>query len=231
VVVALVALAASAAAARSRVVINGAFTYKPHEFAVSGDGDFLVRGLRWRSWGGKTAVAFGQAVEQVRPSHVDHTYPVRVTLSHRKFCPNLHRRVYNKIVARILGPNPGVFGTRALGRVYTCSGSWRLVSPHVRRAPRMMAATCSTHGLGPAPVSINTHRTSCARARKLLRQWFRKVKVPGQHCTWRDGSARPGVCRVHGWLCRDFHTVNGQTNPLVCTTGHGRRRVRFVNRV
>lgn len=117
---------AALAQARARVVMHLGFFYKPHEFALSGDGDFLVRRLRWHTWGGRTAVAFGQAVEEQRPSHVDHTYPVRVTLSHRTYCANLHRTVYNMIVARILGPNPGVFGTRTLGRVYTCSGSWRL---------------------------------------------------------------------------------------------------------
>ena len=130
VLIALLALAATAALAqaRGRVVMNGGFQYRPQEFPVSGDGDFIIKGLRWHSWGGKTAVAVGQAVEQVRPSHVDHTYPVRVTLSHRTFCANLHRRVYNKIVARILGPNPGAFG-RTLGRVYTCAGTWRLTAP------------------------------------------------------------------------------------------------------
>jgi hypothetical protein len=126
VLVASAGMVALAQARPHRVVMHLGFFYKPHEFPVSGDGDFLVRGLRWHSWGGRTAVAFGQAVEQQRPSHIDHTYPVRVTLSHRTYCANLHRTVYNKIVARILGPNPGVFGTRSLGRVYTCSGTWRL---------------------------------------------------------------------------------------------------------
>jgi hypothetical protein len=120
------ALTGAAALAHGRVVMHLGFMYKPHEFPVSGDGDFIVRSLRWQSWGGKQAVAFGQAVEQVRPSHVDHTYPVRVTLSHRTYCANLHRTVYNKIVARILGPSVGVFGSRTLGRVYTCAGTWQL---------------------------------------------------------------------------------------------------------
>jgi hypothetical protein len=84
---------AGLAEARGRVVINGALLYKPHQFAISGDGDFLVRDLHWHSWGGETAGASGQAVEQERPSHVDHTYPVRVTLSRRTFCANLHRTV------------------------------------------------------------------------------------------------------------------------------------------
>jgi hypothetical protein len=46
--------------------MNEGFLYKPHEFPVSGDGDFLVQNLRWHSWGPKTAVATGQAVEQGR---------------------------------------------------------------------------------------------------------------------------------------------------------------------
>lgn len=119
--------AAGLAEARSgRVVVQEGFAYKPHELTISGDGDYIVRGLRWRSWGGKHAVARGVAVEQERPSHVNHTYAVRVTLSSRTYCANLHRTVYNRISARILGRNPGVFGLRTAGRVYTCSGTWRL---------------------------------------------------------------------------------------------------------
>ena len=57
---------------------------------------------------------------------VNHMYPVRVTLSQRTCCANLHRRVYDKMVARILGSNPGVFGSRTLARVYTCAGTWQL---------------------------------------------------------------------------------------------------------
>lgn len=115
------------AIARSgRVVMHEGLLYKPREFPVSGDGDFLVRALHWRSWGGRTAVAKGRAVEQQRPSHTNHTYPVRVTLGQRRYCANLHRTVYNKVTARILGPRVGVFGTRTVGRVYTCAGAWRL---------------------------------------------------------------------------------------------------------
>ena len=63
--VALVGLAQ----AGPRVVMHNNFLYKPHEFSVSGDGDFFVHGLRWRSWGGRTAVAYGQAIEpHARPS-------------------------------------------------------------------------------------------------------------------------------------------------------------------
>jgi hypothetical protein len=115
----LICLLASAALAEAagHVVMRDGLLYKPHAFSVSGDGDFLVRGLHWRTWGGKTAVATGQAVEQVRPSH---------TLSRRTYCAKLHRTVYNDIAARIVGPNPGVFGGRTLGRVYTCAGTWRL---------------------------------------------------------------------------------------------------------
>ena len=117
---------AGLAAARSRVVMHEGLFYKPHELTISGEGDCIVRGLHWRSWGGRKAVAYGQAVEQVRPSHVEHTYPVRVTLSRRVYCANLGRTVYNQITARVLGPSPGVFGLRTDGRVYTCSGSWQL---------------------------------------------------------------------------------------------------------
>jgi hypothetical protein len=53
----LAALVGPAQAATHRVVMHLGFTYKPHEFAVSGDGDFLVKGLSWRSWGGSTPSA------------------------------------------------------------------------------------------------------------------------------------------------------------------------------
>lgn len=115
-----------AAAGPGRVVMHEGFLYRPHEFPVSGDGDYVVQGLTWRSWGGNTAVAYGRAVEQERPSHVDYTYPVRVTLSRRTYCTNLHRTVYEKISARILGRSAGVFGLRIAGRLYTCAGTWQL---------------------------------------------------------------------------------------------------------
>jgi hypothetical protein len=107
-------------------VVREGLVYKPHELTISGDGDHIVHELRWRSWGGSDAIARGRAVEQERPSHVNHTYAVRVTLSERTYCANLRRTVYNKISARILGPNPGVFGVRTAGRVYTCAGTWNL---------------------------------------------------------------------------------------------------------
>ncbi len=127
-VVVLVSSAVAAGGADARaggVVVHEGLSYKPHELTISGDGDYIVRGLRWRSWGGKTAVADGQAVEVERPSQVGHTYPVRVTLSQRTYCANLHRTVYDKISARILGPDVGVFGLRTAGRVYTCTGTWQ----------------------------------------------------------------------------------------------------------
>src|SRR5689334_22443032 len=157
VLVAAVALVGPAQAVTHRVVMNLGFLYKPHEFAVSGDGDFFVRGLRWQSWGAKTAVATGQAIEQVRPSHVDHSYPVQVTLSRRTFCANLHRTVYDEVVAQILGPNPGVFGSRTLGRVYTCAGTWRLISPPPSPTspsrPGPTAHRCSIHDM---PIAVRT---------------------------------------------------------------------------
>jgi hypothetical protein len=210
------------------------FMYKPHEFPVSGDGDFIVRGLRWRSWGGSTALATGQAVEQVRPSHVDHTYPVRVTLSRRTFCANLHRTVYNEIVAQIIGPNRGVFGERTLGRLYTCAGIWRLFTPPPSGGgPSPHRATphkCSTHGMPIAVRSIDAR--DCTRARAVVRHWFHRLKKPGgNHCVVPDGGTNPAVCMVGSWRCSSDHTVNGQTYPVTCTAGAGRRRVHFVNLV
>lgn len=217
-----------------RVVMHLGFMYKPHEFPVSGDGDFLVRGLGWQSWGGKTAVATGQAVEQSRPSHVDHTYPVRVTLSRRTFCANLHRTVYNQVVAQILGADPGVFGQRALGRRYTCAGTWQLISPPSSPTgpspPVMTAHRCSTHGMPFAVRSITAR--DCARGRMVVRAWFQRLKGPGGNaCTVPDGSRRPAVCTVGSWRCTSLHTVNGGTYPVTCTADRGRRRVHFVNLV
>jgi hypothetical protein len=214
-----VALVAPAQAATHRVVMHDGFMYKPHEFPVSGDGDFLVQGLRWQSWGGKTAVATGQAVEQTRPNHVDHTYPVRVTLSRRTLCATFHRRVYNEVVAQILGPDPGVFGGRTLGRVYTCAGTWRLVSPPPSPTgttrPGTPGQKCSTHG---------------ATARTVVSAWFKRLKAPGgNHCLVPDGSAHPAVCMVESWRCTTRHTVDGHTYPVTCAAG--RRRVDFVNEV
>ena len=229
-----VALVAPAQAATHRVVINGLFFYKPHELPISGDGDFIVRDLGWHSWGGGKAVASGQAVEQVRPSHVDHTYPVRVTLSRRTFCASLHRTVYNEIVAQILGPNRGVFGERTLGRRYTCAGTWRLVTPPpspTGPSPRNASAhRCSTHGM-PIAVRAITAR-DCARGRTVVREWFHRLKTPGgNHCVVPDGGTNPAVCMVGSWRCSSDHTVDGHTYPVTCTADRGRRRVHFVNEV
>ena len=127
-VIAVVGVAATTGVAKDRVVVRQGFAYKPHELTISGDGDFWVQNLRWHSWGGGKAVASGTAVEQERPSHDNYDYPARVTLSDRTYCANLHRTVYRKIVARITGPSPGMFGGRTLGMLWTCAGSWRLIS-------------------------------------------------------------------------------------------------------
>lgn len=229
------ALVGPAQAVTHRVVINGGFQYKPQEIAISGDGDFLAQNLRWRSWGGKTAVATGQAVEQVRPSHTDHTYPAQVTLSHRTFCAKLHRTVYNEVVAQILGPNPGVFGGRTLGRRYTCAGTYRLITPPPgpTTSPSRPVATahrCSTRGM-PLAVRAITGR-DCARARIVVPEWFHRLKEPGgNRCIVPDGGSRPATCKVGSWRCTTVHTVNGQTYPVTCTADRGRRRVHFVNEV
>lgn len=208
------------------------FMYKPHAFPVSGDGDFVVEGLRWRKWGGKKAVAYGRAVEQVRPSHVDHTYPARVTLSRRTYCASIGRTVYLKVTARILGSNPGVFGGRTLGQIWTCAGTWKLTASDAS-VSATAARACSTSGLHPRGVtqSITAHGTSCARARKVVGEWFQRLKAPHTPCIWRDGSNKPGVCFVRIWRCSSYHTNNGQTYPVTCKSDAGRRKVHFVNKV
>jgi hypothetical protein len=228
-------LAGPAQAGTHRVVVNGLFSYKPHEIPISGDGDFIVRDLGWHSWGGGTAVASGQAVEQVRPSHVDHTYPVRVTLSRRTFCASLHRTVYNEIVAQILGPSPGVFGERTLGRRYTCAGAWRLItpppSPTGPSPPATTSHKCSTRGMPIAVRSITARGGAiCSGARTVVRDWFHRLKTPGgNHCVVPDGGTNPAVCMVGSWRCSSDHTVDGHTYPVTCA--RRRRRVHFVNLV
>ena len=195
-----------------------------------------MRDLHWHSWGGGRAVASGQAVEQVRPSHIDHTYTVRVTASRRTFCANLHRTVYNEIVAQILGSNPGVFGERTLGRRYTCAGSWRLISPPPRATGSRphAAATgdkCSTRGMPIAVRSITAKGGAiCSGARRVVRNWFHRLKTPGGHgCVVPDGGTNPAVCMVRSWRCSSDHTVDGHTYPVTCALR--RRRVHFVNLV
>ena len=128
VVIAAVAAVATVAAAKDHVVVHEGLTFKPHELSVSGDGDLLVQNLRWHSWGGAKAIASGTAVEQERPSHRNYDYPARVTLSDRTYCASLRRTVYNKIVAHITGRSAGVFGGRTFGMLWTCAGTWRLIS-------------------------------------------------------------------------------------------------------
>lgn len=225
----MLASVGTVALARDRVTYRQGFAYKPHEITLSGDGDFWVQGLRWRSWGHKKAVASGQAVEQERPSHVNYTYPARVTLSHRTFCANLGRTVYLKATAEILGSNPGVFGERTGGMVWTCAGMWRLTASD---AGATVARACSTSGLHPTgrTRSITAHGTSCARAVTVVREWFQELRTDNS-CTWADGSAKPGSCRVRAWHCVAPHTVNGQTYHVTCKSDAGRREVQFVNQV
>jgi hypothetical protein len=113
--------------AHSRVVIRHGLFYRPHELPISGDGDFSVHHLRWQSWGGKTAVGYGQAVEEERPNHRDFFYPARVTASRRVYCAALHRTVYNKVLVTLLSPGTGVFGTRTAGFASTCRGFLHLI--------------------------------------------------------------------------------------------------------
>lgn len=228
-VIVMLASVGTVALAHDRVTFRQAFAYKPHEITLSGDGDFWVQGLRWHSWGNKKAVASGQAVEQERPSHVNYTYPARVTLSHRTYCANLGRTVYLKASAQILGSNPGVFGDRTGGEVWTCAGMWQLTAAD---AAATAARTCPTGGLHPTGVtqSITAHGTSCARARTVVREWFQEVKLPHSTCPWVDGTTEPGVCQVKAWRCSSYHTVNGLTYPVTCVTDASRRKVHFVNK-
>jgi hypothetical protein len=238
--IALVATTATTAVASPRVVVREGLRYKPHELTLSGDGDLLAQHLRWRSWGGRRAVADGEAVEQQRPSHVNYTYPARVTLSGRTYCAGLQRTVYRKIVAQILGPSPGVFGARTFRLVWTCAGTWKLsasaataTATSTTEATATAGKACSTRGLRPAGVtrSITARGESCATARRLVHAWFQQLKVPHSQCVVPDGQPGPAVCSVGHWRCTSPHTVNGSTYPVTCVSHAGRRRVHFVNRV
>ena len=101
---------------------------------------------------------------------------------------------------------------------------------HTHAASATAAHRCSTHGM-PNAVRTITAR-DCARARTVVREWFHRLKQRGgTACIWVDGSTHPGLCRVRGWRCTSWHTVNGQTYPVTCTARAGRRRVHFVNTV
>jgi hypothetical protein len=91
---------------------------------------------------------------------------------------------------------------------------------------------CPTHGMPLAVQAIEAERgTTCTGARKLVREWFAKLKTQGTTCIWADGSSRPGVCMVHAWRCVAPHTVNGQNYQVTCTADARRHRVRFINRI
>jgi hypothetical protein len=225
--IALLVPGGSVALAHSRILVREGLAYKPHELGISGDGDLWAQGLRWRSWGGKTATAGGQVVEQERPSHVDHTYRARITLAFPVYCANVHRTVYLQIAARILGPNRGVFGARTFGAQWTCTG---LAAFSAGDSSATAAQACSTSRFRFTR-SITARGTSCARARKVVRKWLDEVKLPHSTCPWADGSTTPGVCGVGAWRCSSYHTVNGQTYPVTCKEDAGRREIHFVNEV
>jgi hypothetical protein len=83
---------------------------RPGEFTANADAGW--RRLKWRSWGGKKAVAVGrfQTIELVPVGHTDLierkvSYPVRVTLSRIELCGN-QRYYYTRISTRFLTPAP-----------------------------------------------------------------------------------------------------------------------------
>ena len=83
---------------------------RPRSFTANADAGW--RGLKWRSWGGKRAVAKGrfQTIELVPVGYTDVierkvSYPVRVTLSRIELCGNT-RYYYTRISTRFLSPVP-----------------------------------------------------------------------------------------------------------------------------
>lgn len=108
---------------------------------------------------------------------------------------------------------------------------WTLLAPGGASASGATGQRCSTRGFRPPVIeSISTRGASCAKARTLVRDWDRRVRR-GQ-CIWKDGSNAPGVCTIGRWRCSSYHTVNGQSYPVVCQTlGPPRGRVSFIHLV
>jgi hypothetical protein len=76
--------------------------YKPKRITLAcGDGSSLLRHLKWSSWSQSMATAHGvYAVNSCSPScaagHFQ-SYPVSVTLSKPKTCPNRKRKAFGRV--------------------------------------------------------------------------------------------------------------------------------------
>jgi hypothetical protein len=85
-----------------------ALAVRPRVLRISGDGTFSLYDLRWRSWGGRRAVATGRARDQgCTPDCAEGevTRPkVTIGLSHLVRCGG--RRIYTRLTRRVEGPVP-----------------------------------------------------------------------------------------------------------------------------
>ncbi len=78
--------------------LSSVLLFKPRSFLISGDSTLLVKHLRWRSWGGATAVGTGLAgfnycVPDCAAGRF-HFFPARLTLSRKTRCRPRHHTIY-----------------------------------------------------------------------------------------------------------------------------------------
>lgn len=91
--------------------------YRPRNVIVAcGDGNFQLRGMRWRSWNRRTVKGRGSAlVNDCVPYCAAgrfHRLPVRVTLSRPRRCANVERYVCTRLSWRYLRGIPSVRSLR-----------------------------------------------------------------------------------------------------------------------
>jgi hypothetical protein len=108
--IALIATAAAQASSRGPFLNNcGKLVMHPKTFTIAcGDGNYLVKSLKWSSWGGRAATARGKAsVNTCKPTCAAGTfrsYAVKVTASRRTTCGR--HREYMRLTVRYLAAHP-----------------------------------------------------------------------------------------------------------------------------
>jgi hypothetical protein len=111
---------ASSAGAAERVFVQrvpGAeqtLYVRPHVFYLSADGALTVTGVKWRSYGGRTATASAIAhtndCEPFCLGGTFSTHPTKLRLTGRKYCRARKREIYTRLDFHILGDIPTNFG-------------------------------------------------------------------------------------------------------------------------
>jgi hypothetical protein len=127
--IALVATTATTAAASPRVVVREGLRYKPHELALSGDGDLLARHLRWRSC----------STRGLRPAGVTRSITAR-----GESCATA-RRLVHAWFQKLKVPNSQcVVPDGQPGPAVCAVGHWRCTSPHTVNGATY-PVTCVSH--------------------------------------------------------------------------------------